>query len=391
MTINKVRTHSGDQDDCLQIHIATQPWEKREVYKLRYDVYVQEMSKPLGSIVNKGKQIHDSLDDRSILLYAQAGSNIVATMRLTIATIEDYPGDLLDIFHMHKFKALYTGIATPLLSLGTKLAVIAQYRNSPALFLLIAETYRILRQQKVQFFFGGCNPNMIPLYERIGFRRFTRNFTDPGYGLLVPLVVIMEDNQHFQNVKSPIYRHARKYMSDSTMAPRFLQAFPEAAEYLNTQLVTRKSLWEYVEYKLGNPLYMIPVFTHLDKDSIMDLLFTGAVFPCTLGDCIVYQGSRCNDLYILLSGALMAESEIGSRILHPGEHFGGLALPDQSRMTESVSALTDVEMIVISQQAFKRYQHLHQQASEILLNNLRNTVKISGDYSITIQGGQEDE
>ncbi|HWR44214.1 cyclic nucleotide-binding domain-containing protein [Sporomusa sp.] len=388
MTIKEVRVTDEKADSSLQVRIATQSWEKSEIYRLRYEVYVQEMAKPLGSTIDKTKQIVDSLDDRSALIYVQAGSAIVATQRITIAAAEDYPIDLAEAFHMHKFKTLYTDFSDPHFGLGTKLAIKAQYRNSPALYLILAEAYRLMRDQKIPICFTGGNPYVIPLYERVGFRRFAHTFTDPGYSLLIPLVMLLEDTDHLKAVKSPIMRLARKYVNDVTMAQRFLQLFPEASKCLNTQLVTRKSLWEYLERTLGDSPLTIPVFKHLDAESIMDLLLAGMVFSCAEGDCILYQDSICNDLYILISGNLVSTSPSGSYILGPGEYFGGITRPNQSRQAESVSTLTDSELFMIPRQAFERYQNLHQEASEILLSNLKSINDFTRACSINKQGGQ---
>ncbi|MDF2572953.1 MAG: putative transcriptional regulator, Crp/Fnr family, partial [Sporomusa sp.] len=241
----------SDIADCpLQVRIATSQQEKREIYKLRYQVYVQEMGKPLGSIFNKKKQIFDAMDDRSILIYVQAGSEIAATLRLTIASAGDYPSDLAETFQMHKIKAVSEDLSNTHFGLATKIAAKPHYRSSPAFYLMLVESYRLLSNQKATFCFGGCNPAVVPLYERIGFRRFTSNFTDLGYGLLIPLVMVIQDIEHMKVIKSPIYRLARKQPNDSAIAQRFLKAFPEVSKGHNTQLTTRETLWEYLNFKL---------------------------------------------------------------------------------------------------------------------------------------------
>ncbi len=393
MKTNTFQVPSIPLSDCsLQIRIATEPWEKREIYRLRYEVYVQEMAKPLGSTVNKEKLLYDSLDKSSILLYAQDGSNIVATIRLSIAAEEDYPSELVKAFCMDKFLALHTDMPNRHFGLGTKLAVKTQYRNSPALYLIITEAYRLLREHNVQICFTGCNPYLISLYERMGFRKFAGNFTDPGYGLLVALVMVVEDIEHFQAVKSPLYRHARKYNNNSAMARRFLQVFPEATTYLNSQLADKKGLWKYIQHKLHISPYDFPTFRGLDEENIMAILTAGVIFSCTPGDFVLHPNSLCNDLYIILSGTLVATSQIGSHLLRPGNHFGSFTRPNLIHQKESISALTEAEIFVLSLQAFARYQHLHPQAAEILLNNLTNTQNFAyACATLTEQGGKENE
>ncbi|VBB05903.1 acyl-coa n-acyltransferase [Lucifera butyrica] len=376
-------------DESLQIRIAERAGEKREIYRLRYEVYVEEMGKALGAIAKKRKQIYDPLDERSILIYVQAGSAIIATMRLTIQAAEDYPADLAEVFQMHEFKTLHNRFS--LFGLGTKLAVVPQYRSSPAFYLILAEAYRLLREQNASICFTGGNPYLVPLYERVGFRQFTRNFTDPGYGLLVPLVLLLEDTDHMKAVRSPLYRHARKYFNDLTTAQAFGKGFPEAGQVFNTQLVTAESLWEYVEDQLSRSPLAIPVFRHLDGKSAMELLRAGAIFSCSPGDCIVYEGGVCNDFYLLLAGSLTSQSKPAARLLRPGDHFGGLMLPGGSRQTEAVSAITGVELFVLPRQAFERYQHLYPEAAAVFVRNLKETQNLDRTDSITEQGGYNHE
>lgn len=390
--MNLTNVTSNNPSNCsIQIRIATQAWEKHEIYRLRHQVYVQEMAKSLPPTVNKNNQICDSLDNSSILLYAQIGHDMVGTMRINIDTAENYPANLAEIFQMHKFKRLSDAPPNFRLGLGTKLAVIAEYRNSPVLFYLLAEAYKIVRKQSIQFFFGGCNPSLISLYERIGFRRFSQNFADPGYGLLIPLVIVLEDIQHFKFIKSPIYRHARKYTNNPFIAQRFLQEFPKASQYLNTQLTSPARLWEYVESKLNVTPFVTPPFQNLNPKNIMDILEAGAIFHCLPGECLLQQGNLCNDLYILLSGTLLAKS-LSTRILHPGACFGALSLLGQTKQNDSISVLSEADIFVLPHHTFTRYQHLHPQAAEIFLNNLAGRKESAyACASLTEQGGQHYE
>jgi len=377
-------------DDSLKVYIAGDEWQKKEIYKLRYQIYVQEMAKSLKTISSKEKFISDPLDDRSILLYVQSGGEVVATLRLTIAIADDYPSTLREVFHMDKFKGIHPEFLDPLLGLATKLAVKKKYRNSPALYLLLVEMYRLLREQRAQILFGGCNPYLLPLYERMGFRKFAKNFTDPGYGLLVPIVMIVEDLQYFQGVKSPLCRQTKKDVNDSARAQLFLKALPSAANYLNIQLASKEDLWKYAEQKLNDSPAMIPLFKNLDNESILKLLSKGTVFSCAPGDCIVYPGNICNDLYILLSGELMSKSKAGSHLLRPGDYFGNLTNSGQLGAREMVSAIGESEIFVLPRQAFERYQCRHRQAAEILYHNF-NCIQNSSHYGITNLGGQHHE
>lgn len=378
-------------DNTLQVRIATLPWEKKEIYKLRYDVYVAEMDKPLDRSIQEAKQITDALDDQSYLFYVQAGSEIVATQRITIAPAKDYPADLATPFNMQKFNTLFPNSLNPKLGFASKLAIKASFRNSPAFYLILTEVIPFLRSENSPLVFTGGNPNVIPLYERVGFRRYAGTFTDPGYSLLIPTVMLLEDTDHFRAIKSPMLRIVRKFVNDPTVGQRFVQVFPEIKRHLNTRLVTRDTLWEYFEQRLSLSPLALPLFNHLDAESIKDLLASGMIFSCSEGDSILYENSLCNDLYILLSGTLEASSQKTSRFLMPGSPFGNFTFTSNFRQAESILLLTDSELFILTGQAFSKYKHLHPQAAEILLHNIINTHDLLRLCAITTQGGENHE
>lgn len=358
----------------FQVAVANDVWEREAIYKLRYNVYVREMSKPIAK--SKKHILSDPLDMQSLLLYVSTNHEIIATVRITIGNAQIYGPELAKVFALDKCAALVDEGTNQEFALTTKLAVKMEYRNSSACYLLLAETYRILTERGINFWFGGCNPYLIPLYERMGFRQFTKNFTDPGYGLLVPIIILVEDTDHFRAVRSPLYRQAKKKLANQSIAQRFQKAFPFSACCPNSRLMTPQNLRLYLNNKLNDakpPNAQLSLFKSLEEPQILEILSCGSIFACWPGDYLITQGSRCNDLYLLLSGTMRAESAgTPARFLLPGAAFGGLELPEQAPQPETVMAASDCELLVIPRQAFERYRHTHPAAAAALLQNLNN-------------------
>ncbi|CUH97021.1 hypothetical protein P22_3147 [Propionispora sp. 2/2-37] len=335
--------------DTFKVHIATHTWEKEEIYKLRYQVYVEEMAKP---IINHSaeNQLYDELDDRSILLYVANDKTIIATARLTIATAGNYPVEMADIFKLRIIQNAFND-ATLLYSLCTKLAVRKNFRNTTALYLILSEIYKILADQNIQFWFGGCNPCLIPLYERLGFRRFAPNFRDEGYGLLVPIVIIVNDTEYLHTVRSPLYRQARKRTGNPATAQKFAELFPAVSRIINSRLTSPQDLWDFIAGKLGKSLADLPGFRKVPAGELMSLLASGAVFSCTPGDWLLEENMHCHDLYLLLSGSIAVRSAGITRILRAGERIGSSGF-----QPDAVTAVTleESELLVIPQQSLEQ-------------------------------------
>lgn len=363
-----VQQLSSPNADQMRVGIATTNDEKEAIYKFRYQVYIEEMGKPLESADHVNGLIHDSTDDRSVLIYVQINSTIIGTSRLTIAKAANFPHSLQKIFSMDKFQNLYPQTD---LSLATKLAIKAEYRGSQVLYLISSKAYEVWREHNVHYTFGGCNPYLIPLYEQLGFQRFTANFTDPGYGMLVPLVLVIEDINHFRAVRSPFYRIARRWTNDPMPAIKFFDAFPSVQSFVNTQLITKEALWNSVTLLLGrSPLKGLPLLRGLSEDAAAALLHLSAVFPCTTGDQIYGCEEKSSEIYVLLAGALLSEKPEKVRIIRPGDAFGNLASPISQPVNETVTTLTDANILVISWQALERFAQKHPDAAIQVRQNL---------------------
>jgi hypothetical protein len=133
-------------------------------------------------ILGTNKLLYDELDERGLLLYAKIEGKIIATFRVNIGLLTDFPPELVQEFSMDRFQKFYKGKSNPKFALMSKVMVCKPYRNTPAFQLLSAKSYRIFCNARVQFCFGIRNFYLLPLYEYFGYRRYIRNSIDLNYG-----------------------------------------------------------------------------------------------------------------------------------------------------------------------------------------------------------------
>ncbi|AIF49587.1 cyclic nucleotide-binding domain-containing protein [Pelosinus sp. UFO1] len=364
----KVRT-SEVSENRIKIRIASTKREKEAIYKLRYRVYVEEMGKtPIASANHEKKKIMDVMDDQSVLLYAQLGSEVIGTLRVTIGKIELFPSELQEIFKMQRFATFLQGSRNQKQCLSTKMMVISKYRNSQAAYLLLSKGYEVGRDEGVQFSFGGCSPQLVPLYERLGFRRLGYNFFERGFGLIIPLFLILEDLEHLQAVRSPFLRVAKKRNNSPEAAKWFLEEFPQLTKVVNTQLTSKEQMWAYVQGELRGQ--SIPILKGLMKEEAMQVLHMGTIFHCQEGDTIINTGEVTKELYILLSGkvTVLCNGVTSERV--PGQSFGRTGLIQPQVQINDVSATADSEVMVICQQSFEKFYRSYPTIGIKILQNL---------------------
>lgn len=385
----EVNLNNGKFDEII-VDVAENPGEKREVYQFRYQVFIEEMNKSIAITEQNAGMLIDSMDDRSLLLYAYNDAGIIGTLRLTFGNARQFPRELADIFFMDQFQLL-GGDTDNKLCLTTKLAIKEKFRGSQVLYMLMRKAYELARVYHTKFAYGGCNPHLVPLNEQMGFRRFTRNFTDPGYGLLIPLVMVVEDLEHLRAVRSPFYRIARKFPNESQCGQEFLRAFPQAAGFINSQSISRAALWAIIAQKLGqSPLSGMPLLEGLSQDEAAAFLHCGLVLSCFTNDCIVHEGEMSDEIFFLLSGSLARQSSGSPQLIQPGQSFGGAGLIKPRPQFGIIHAVTDSDILVIPRPYFEKYCRRYPHAGHRLMKKLSLLTELP-ESNYAVEGGVSDD
>lgn len=371
-------------ENQLIIGIATTLREKREIYRFRYRVYVEEMGMRLASADSGDKLLYDDMDRWAVLIYAKAGGRIVGTQRVNIGTLDEFPEDLAQFLQLPRFEKFYGEGGRGRYAYTSKLMVAPTYRNSAVLHLLTAKGYELYCDQGVHFNFGVCNFHLLRLYEQFGGRRIGGPFSAPGYdGVLAPFVILVDDVEHLRAVRSPFYRQARKRgVSGGPVSEWFKREFSEQAGIINSQLVSEDELWEALSRRLkGAPNMAMPLLRGLSAaDASRFLHDCGLVLPCRPGDYIARQGFTSHTLKVLLTGRVrtVGPADVGAKVVRPGQCFGTAGLVEQPGYIEDVYAVTAAEVLVLSRLAFQRFQHSHPEVADIIVRNMH---RLTGDRS----------
>lgn len=100
-------------------------------------------------------------------------------------------------------------------------------------------------------------------------------------------------------------------------------------------------------------LKQVPLFSKLDKKSLQDIAHIADELDLPAGKEMATEGDRGREFFVLLKG----EAEVtknGSRIntMREGDFFGEIALVSKMPRTATVTATTDVDVLVITERAF---------------------------------------
>ena len=369
----------------ISIKIATTKKEKERVYRFRYQVYVEEMGKLLSADADhKHRMLFDELDEWGILFYATVGRKIIGTMRLNVGSVNDFPPEYIEAFAMDKFQTFScTSFPEHKLTFTSKTMVAPQYRRSQAFYLLSATLYETIRKIGGQFNFTGGAPHMVALYEQLGHRRYKSNFQIPDYGYMVPMVILMEDINHLRQVRSPMWRLARKFENSPESADWFTRTFPEATRYINKQMIDREMLLQLISDKLERQPNSINLFMGMSESEARLCAEVGHIFLCHQAETIIQPSDMSHEFFVVLSGCVAVRKRHGLKfrqtVLHSGQCFGERSFVTHSRHNVSVIAQTDTELLIMPRHGLERLQIQHPETAAKLLHNIG--IRVSHTYN----------
>ncbi len=367
-------------ESTIKICLAITPEEKREIYRFRYKTYVEEMSRHLEEVDYDNKLLYDEMDEWALLLYAKIGSEIIATKRINLGSILDFPQKVIEFLSLEVFTSSpINGVHK--FAFITKVMVAPAYRSSPVLYLLMAKSYEICCHNNIQFIFGICNFHLLPLYEQIGCHRYYKNFYYPGHGLAVPIVMLPDDLQHFRQVRSPLFRVARKRgILCANTVEWFHTKFTKHASTINSQIVTEEEVWAILcKHFNCLPTEAITLLHELPVIEAKKFLHCCGIFvQCDPGNIITTQGDVSYLYNILLSGKLksLTFQRPVKEYTTSGQHFGANGLTEHNKHTESIAAMSTSEILVLSGIAFQKFYRSHPDIAHKIIWRINKLTKI---------------
>lgn len=376
-----------------------------QVYRLRYAVSVEEMNKEVSAADHTLREIRDEFDtESSTILCALVDGQLIATMRLTWAD-SNLPRECRDQFSID----LFQDFPIESISITSRLVVHKDWRGSAALGYLFNHGYSLSRARGCRINFCHCAPALVRLYEQVGYRRYADAIVDPDVGSHLPLVMLTEDVDHLKRVGSPLLRIARRLDNSGAPPDWFSKHFPE---YSLGGARTGLCSDEFI-HCLAEQLFEteIGLFRGLHVDDTKRFIQASTVLKCKAGDYIVRRGEVGNEMFLILSGAAEVRRDIEQRqytitTLGQGQVFGEMAFVSSRPRSASIVAITEMEILVLSQRSLhKLMKTIPETIIQVLLNlsvTLCERLILSNDQllayrandidtGLTAEKGEEDE
>lgn len=340
------------QDAKLQVFIARDDTERRRIYRFRYKVKVEELGYEPPFVDHAAKMVCDPLDKSAMQLYVahSSASEIVAAARLNVGFAGNALSKIADIGGFGAFHEF--GVES--MSLSGQLVIAPLWSTSKAASLVLSAIFKLARQNASRFDFSQCSPALVPLYQRLGYRRFRENFMDDDLGYQVPLVLVTEDYAHLSLVNSPLTKIARGMINSSETGNWFLRSFPDYARAPVEAAMANDEFWHFLARKLNQvPTASIPLLDGLSYPEALSFIRAGSVLHCRNDMPIVKTGQMGREMFVILSGevrVLAGRDKAEVARLGRGDIFGELAYLSEVPRTADVVTTDETELLVLSQE-----------------------------------------
>jgi len=174
-----------------------------DLFRFRYDIYVEEMGRPQLYARHDLRTIRDYLDETGRNVVARVDGQIAACVRINILT----DGDIGPYREFYRIDPDALG-GPDRVSICTRLMVAPACRRTAAPAGVMRRIYDYALDRGVRWNFIDCNRHLIGFFDRFGYRRLFDDVHDE-YGEVSVMRLDLLDGDYLKAQHSPFYRRWR--------------------------------------------------------------------------------------------------------------------------------------------------------------------------------------
>jgi len=336
------------------------------ICKFRYQVYIKELGGAYSGVDHQNEYLTDELDEHGVILYAEHEGKIVGTTRMNFGKFETFSDYWIRCYDLDKFPD------PDRICLHSKMMIEPEWRNSGLGIALLAKCTRILKKEGAQFCFLDCSVPLIPLYEKIGFRRYRENSPeDESLTNYVPLVNCVEDLPYYKAINSPFYSFFNKFPYDQSIVNWYDKAFPKTIGYIKESFISDEDLLNHVGSNIE--IGANPLFENFTQAEILQTLRAAMIINYKKGERVYYAGGPGKVLYLLLQGTVELVHPVTQErnTLKAGHVLGESSFLNKTKPDHDAFVREDCQALIFRQSFKKKRSTAH--LIERFTNNIKAT------------------
>lgn len=195
----------------LSTRFAASACEREAIFRLRYQVYVEEMGRPQKDADHAARRIEDRLDARAHVVGAWRDNVLVGTVRANLLADGDV-GPYRELYGLD----LLSPRETQRTSVTTRMMVLPSVRRGRVAQELAVALYSFALSRGLQYDYIDCNAHLIAFFEHLGYVRH-RAARHPEYGQVMVMRLDLTNGDYLERVGSPFARRLRAAARESTI------------------------------------------------------------------------------------------------------------------------------------------------------------------------------
>jgi predicted GNAT family N-acyltransferase len=353
----------------VTVRVAASAAEREAVYRLRYEVYVEELRMFGGVADHAARRLTDPHDERSRLLLATVDGEPVGTLRLTWGGDGAFSEEFVETYALDRFAAV---VPPERVLVGTRFMVPVDHRGGMVPFRLIEAATRFGVEHQVEVALVDCQPHLIRMYLRLGFRSYCPTYNDPQMALMVPLALVVRDLAHLDRVRSPLRACGLAGLEKSDATDAVIAQLPEWAPVRSIDLHGAYDWAREVEGGEDDRRRVLRLFNGLDSDELAAALAHSHVIDVDSGQVLIRRGQLTRTMYLALAGSLEVwDGGHVVRMLGPGSSVGEIAfLLRRPRTLDVVAGPDGARLLSLHEPALRDLVEARSHAAAVLLLNL---------------------
>jgi predicted GNAT family N-acyltransferase len=361
-------------ESTATVRIASTQIEKEEIYRLRYQVYIEEMGGERRHVEADctRRVLRDHWDDSAHHFYIHRDGVMVAAGRLNVRCEDALECE--EQFEIERFKPFYPNQVC----MTSRVVVHPQMRGSHLLKSLTCAMYRFGRKHDMRFNFIDCHSQWLPLYSRLGYRLYRPGFNHDKYTYVIPMVLVGDDLDYLKRVRSPFVPIARRYRSSVRGRELLFSQFPYASHSHTKTLAGDLSSLSSRLSNAKDPTASADLLRGMTINETKQLLSLGHLLYCRPGDEVLTAKDAGRELFLILQGSFQVRKRGGAasnqvlKILAAGESFGESRFLREDLRPALITAREEATLLVLNARSLDRLvMHSPKMAAKLFRNIAR--------------------
>lgn len=352
-----------------------------EVFRLRYDIFANELSCSDESLDHSKETCTDSLDDIADIYLIQENDEVISSIRFVLLSklipTKNITSEIYSFLALNLFEPLFSDKV----AVASRFVVKPTRRGSLAAIRLIESAYIEGIKAGVKFLLAYCHPYLIDMYLQLGFRIHGDALIDKE-AYFTPLVLVMHDWDYLKNIKSPLYRVAQKEgfsNIDDDSVTWFYQIFEKEVENRRATFdIKQFSKMLLFDAQAPSAKDHSPrIIDGLSEDEFHIILSFCKIVKCNKGFVFIQSGQVTSEMFIVIKGRISVQvpNKVSEPLqLGPGQVFGEIAMLLRTPRSANCIIEEDSEIAIFSRQIFDRIQKVQPVIANKLLLNLARTL-----------------